>query len=485
MNKSIPILYTEYNRYITSSRAVPSNIDCLLPVERRVLYILWDDTHNSKRTVKSAKIVGRVIGEIHPHGDVAAYNTLVQLSKHGFVETQGNWGSRALDDDSQAHYRYTEARIGRWIEEYGFKYIKFATFIPGELPNEVEPLYIPCPVPVGLVGYDVGLGISVYKGIWPKYAPGDLARRLKWLLNKKAMDEPIIKPRATDCVVTGSDEDFKKLLTTGSATITYVPKGKIDNKEKVIYINGRAPQANFNALKLAADEQAQKKLLNDKNSGRKRIKTLSSKVTIQCLSKDGINIRITPYKKSTDLNELAKEIWEDYLNKNISFQTVTIDKDGCCNPSTPIDTILINNFIRFKETVLRYLAAQYEKNVDLYINNYCIYVVKQILNNEQYKNKIKTTKDVIDIFNNMHLKPIALIRYNIDTQKFYKLEYQINSEEIKKVCSNYSISKLIEQEIDMQKCGSEIKESANKINNIDKICEEEIDNIINFDMKIK
>ena len=476
MNKSIPILYTEYNRYITSSRAVPSNVDCLLPVERRVLYILWDDTHNSKRTVKSAKIVGRVIGEIHPHGDVAAYNTLVQLSKHGFVETQGNWGSRSLDDDGPAHYRYTEARINKWIEKYAFKYIKFSKFIPGELPNEIEPKYIPCPIPIGLIGYDVGLGISVYKGIWPKYAPEDLAKRLKWLLNKKSGDEPIIKPRATDCFVQGSDEDFKLLLTTGSGSLIYIPNGKIDNKEKAIYINGRAPQANFNSLKLAIDETEQKRLLNSKNSGRKRIKILSNKATIQCLSKDGINIRIIPYKKNTNLAELSKEIWLNYLNKTITFQIVTIDENKMCNPSTPVDDILLNNFIYYKETVLNFLISEFKKQVELYINNYCIFIIKNILN--KYPN-IKHRSELLDLFNKEKINPLKLIDYDIEKKIFFNLEYKISEEEIKKVYSNYSIVKLVEQEVDMNSHITEIQNSIKNIKNIDNICLSEIENIIN------
>ena len=125
---------------------------------------------------------------------------------------------------------------------------------------------------------------------------------------------------------------------------------------------------------------------------------------------------------------------------------------------------------------MRYLAAQYEKYIELYINNYCIFIIKSIL--EKNKN-IKKTSEVIEEFIKSNIKPINIIRYDIEKKQFYKIQRNIKEEEIKYVCSNYSISKLIEQEIDMNQCTSNITEAANKIKNVDKVCLDELDSILN------
>ena len=114
MHKIIPIYYSEYGRYINRFRAIPSHIDCLKPVERRLLLTLHEVAKND--VTKSAKVIGNCLGKYHPHGDQSIYKTLINLVKQEYAEGQGNWGSQGLINDPAAAYRYTEIKLEPWVE---------------------------------------------------------------------------------------------------------------------------------------------------------------------------------------------------------------------------------------------------------------------------------------------------------------------------------------------------------------------------------
>jgi len=100
----------------------------------------------SGKTVKSAKVVGHVIGSYHPHGDVSCYQTIVKLAAQGYVATQGNFGSVDLKSvDPPAAQRYTECKIAKWVKNLAFKYYHHVPWLNIEYEN--EPLYLPSIIP--------------------------------------------------------------------------------------------------------------------------------------------------------------------------------------------------------------------------------------------------------------------------------------------------------------------------------------------------
>ncbi len=113
--------FLDYAMSVIVSRALPDVRDGLKPVHRRVLYSMWTNGNRPGRPyVKSANIVGFVMGNFHPHGDSAIYDTLVRMAqpfslRYPLVDGQGNFGS--IDDDPAAAMRYTEARLARIAEE--------------------------------------------------------------------------------------------------------------------------------------------------------------------------------------------------------------------------------------------------------------------------------------------------------------------------------------------------------------------------------
>src|SRR5262245_18421305 len=113
--------YLDYAMSVIVGRALPDVRDGLKPVHRRDLYSIWTNGNRPGRPyVKCARIVGDVMGNDHPHGDQAIYDTLVRLAQpfslpNPLVDGQGNFGS--VDDDPAAAMRYTEARLARLAEE--------------------------------------------------------------------------------------------------------------------------------------------------------------------------------------------------------------------------------------------------------------------------------------------------------------------------------------------------------------------------------
>lgn len=107
--------FGRYSKYIIQDRALPDVRDGLKPVQRRILYAMWKEGNlPTKPYRKSAKTVGTVIGNYHPHGDSSVYEAMVRLSQDWkmrmpLVDMQGNNGS--IDNDPAAAMRYTEARL--------------------------------------------------------------------------------------------------------------------------------------------------------------------------------------------------------------------------------------------------------------------------------------------------------------------------------------------------------------------------------------
>ncbi|MBO9600509.1 MAG: DNA gyrase subunit A, partial [Cohnella sp.] len=110
--------FGRYSKYIIQDRAIPDVRDGLKPVQRRILYAMYDSSNTPDKPYrKSAKTVGDVMGNYHPHGDSSIYEGMVRMAQpwkmaHPLVDGHGNWGS--MDDDPAAAMRYTEARLS-WI----------------------------------------------------------------------------------------------------------------------------------------------------------------------------------------------------------------------------------------------------------------------------------------------------------------------------------------------------------------------------------
>ena len=164
--------YLDYAMSVIVGRALPDVRDGLKPVHRRVLFAMNElGNHANKPHVKSARIVGDVIGKYHPHGDQSVYDTLVRMAqpfslRYMLVDGQGNFGS--VDGDSAAAMRYTEARMAKLTHELLADIDKETVdFQPNYDEKEQEPTVLPTRFPNLLVNGSAGIAVGMATNIPP------------------------------------------------------------------------------------------------------------------------------------------------------------------------------------------------------------------------------------------------------------------------------------------------------------------------------
>ncbi|MFW8599948.1 DNA gyrase subunit A [Desulfobacterota bacterium M19] len=172
IEKELQNSYLDYAMSVIIGRALPDVRDGLKPVHRRALFAMRElGTFHNRPFVKSARIVGDVIGKYHPHGDTAAYDTIVRMAqkfsmRYILVDGQGNFGS--VDGDSPAAMRYTEARMTKLDQEIIADLDKETVdFVPNYDNSLTEPLIFPTKVPLLLVNGSAGIAVGMATNIPP------------------------------------------------------------------------------------------------------------------------------------------------------------------------------------------------------------------------------------------------------------------------------------------------------------------------------
>ncbi len=164
--------YLDYAMSVIVARALPDARDGLKPVHRRILYSMYEQGHTpEKKYVKSARVVGDVIGKYHPHGDQSIYDAMVRMAQDfsmrvPLIDGQGNFGS--VDGDPPAAYRYTEARLTRSaLEVLGDIDKDTVDFQPNYDNSEKEPSVLPAKFPNLLVNGAGGIAVGMATNIPP------------------------------------------------------------------------------------------------------------------------------------------------------------------------------------------------------------------------------------------------------------------------------------------------------------------------------
>lgn len=184
--------YLDYAMSVIVSRALPDVRDGLKPVHRRVLYAMYDGGYRPDRSYnKSARVVGEVMGNYHPHGDGAIYDTLVRLTqpwvlRYPLVDGQGNFGSPG--NDGAAASRYTECRMAplamemlRDIDE------ETVNFVPNYDGKNQEPTVLPSRFPNLLVNGSAGIAVGMATNI-PPHNLREVASAVEWALDNPDAD---------------------------------------------------------------------------------------------------------------------------------------------------------------------------------------------------------------------------------------------------------------------------------------------------------
>lgn len=204
IEKELQKSYLEYAMSVIIGRALPDVRDGLKPVHRRALFAMRElGVHFNRPYVKSARIVGDVIGKYHPHGDTAAYDTIVRMAqdfslRYPLVDGQGNFGS--LDGDSPAAMRYTEARMTRIDRDIVSDLDKETVdWVPNYDNSLSEPSVMPSKVPNLLINGSSGIAVGMATNI----PPHNLTEVIDAL--NAIVDDPNITVHEIMSTITGPD----------------------------------------------------------------------------------------------------------------------------------------------------------------------------------------------------------------------------------------------------------------------------------------
>lgn len=221
--------YLEYAISVVKGRALPEVSDGQKPVQRRILYAMRRmGLAADAKQVKSARIVGDVLGKFHPHGDVAAYDAMVRMAqdftmRYPLVHGEGNFGSQ--DGDSPAHMRYTEAKLSKYsellleeIDEGG------TTFVPNYDGAFKEPVTLPARLPFILLNGASGIAVGMATEI-PPHNLVEVANAAEAVIKnpKISLDELMEYIPGPDfpggAQIISSEKDIKNAYATGYGSL--------------------------------------------------------------------------------------------------------------------------------------------------------------------------------------------------------------------------------------------------------------------------
>ncbi len=248
IEKELKKSYLDYAMSVIAGRALPDVRDGLKPVHRRVLFAMRElGVFYNRPYVKSARIVGDVIGKYHPHGDTAAYDTLVRMAqdfsmRYPLVNGQGNFGS--LDGDSPAAMRYTEARMTRIDREMVTDLEKETVdYVPNYDNSLAEPSVLPSKIPNLLINGSSGIAVGMATNI----PPHNLSEIIDGLI--ALIEDPNIAVHQLFSIISGPDfptggiicgrAGIREAYETGRGIIimrarTHIEKSKDGRKETIV-----------------------------------------------------------------------------------------------------------------------------------------------------------------------------------------------------------------------------------------------------------
>ena len=234
--------FLRYSMSVIIDRALPDVRDGLKPVHRRILYSMNQNGNRSNaKFVKSARIIGDVMGKYHPHGDSAIYDSMVRLAqdwsmRYMLVQGQGNFGS--MDGDPPAAHRYTEARLNRHAEEIladiDKETVDFRDNFDG---SEQEPVVLPAKLPNLLLNGQIGIAVGMATNI-PPHNLGELVDAIVEMIDRGdevTLDDLLKHVKGPDFPTGGivyGGAPLRQAYATGKGGITIRAVANIEENKK-------------------------------------------------------------------------------------------------------------------------------------------------------------------------------------------------------------------------------------------------------------
>lgn len=304
--------FIEYAVAVNSDRAIPDSTSGLKPVAKRILWGAYEKGYiSSKPHVKSAKIVGDVMGTYHPHGDSSIYGALVRLSqpwvmRYPLIDWHGSNGN--IDGDGPAHMRYTEAKLSKLAEDGMLKGIKKRNvdFIPNYSEDAEEPVTLPAIFPNLLCNPNTGIGVAMACN----FAPHNLKEVAQAIYDYMDGKEPMLPgPDFPTGGIVINKNDIPNIMKTGHGSVKVRAKYKIEKNSLVFYEipYGTSTENLIAEIGTIAEEDIPE-IVNIRNESNKK----GLRIVVEC-------------KKDTNLDSIANKLFlKTNLQNSFSYNQVAL-----------------------------------------------------------------------------------------------------------------------------------------------------------------
>ena len=267
--------FINYAASVNSDRSIPNAADGLKPVAKRILYGAYASGYSSKKPhVKCAKLVGDVMGSLHPHGDSSIYGALVRLAqpwvmRYPLMGFHGNMGN--IDGDGPAAYRYTEARLAPLTEDGMLEGIKqnAVDFIPNYDESTTEPVELPSIFPNLLCNPNSGIGVATGCS-WAPHNLREVAAAINQYINN---EEPTLPgPDFPTGGVIINKDDIPSIMRTGHGSVKIRGKYAVDH-QNIIFTEipyGINLESLMDQIGKASDDETIKGIAHIRNESNKK-----------------------------------------------------------------------------------------------------------------------------------------------------------------------------------------------------------------------
>ncbi len=377
--------YLEYAMSVVKGRALPAIGDGQKPVQRRILF----DMHEmglgrpEAKTVKSARVVGDVLGKYHPHGDTAAYDAMVRMAqdfnmRYPLVLGQGNFGSR--DGDGAAAMRYTEARLTK-ISRLLLDEIDEGTvdFVPNYDGAFQEPQMLPARLPFVLLNGSSGIAVGMATEI-PSHNIKEVAAACLMLLDnpQATLDDILTVLPAPDFPMGGQliskKEDIREAYRTGRGTLKVRARYTFEEMQRGhwrLIVTELPPNTSAQRVLNEVGEitnpkirPGKKTLSAEQQQAKAAMLALLDTVRDESDKETPTRLVFEPKTKNVDRNEFVNALLaQTSLECNVSMNLVMVGSDGKPRQKTLVD--ILNEWLVFRvQTVRRRTQFRLQKTLD-------------------------------------------------------------------------------------------------------------------------
>ena len=376
--------YLDYAISVVKGRALPELADGQKPVQRRILYSMSEmGLRFDSKPVKSARVVGDVLGKFHPHGDQSAYDALVRLAqsfslRYPLIDGQGNFGSR--DGDGAAAMRYTEARLTK-ISSLLLDELDQGTvdFIPNYDGSFTEPALLPARLPFVLLNGASGIAVGMATEIPSHNLVEVAAASVAILKNPKISEDEVLNiipgpdfPGGGQII--SSTQEIQEIYKQGRGSLKMRARWNIEELARgqwKLVITEMPPNASTQKVLQEIEELTnpkvkigKKSLSADQNSLKQAALAMLDGVRDESSKDAAVRLVFEPKSKNIDVNEFANFLLaHTSLESNASINLVMIGTDG--RPRQKGLLSILQEWAQFRiQTVTRRTAFRLKKVED-------------------------------------------------------------------------------------------------------------------------